>query len=377
MTTTVLPSFFSGESKTCVFQPPSLEAWISAVSVHCGLSILLGVPIAIITYSCKKKMTNKHVSLSIALCLGMMTAASMTCWPIKAFLDNLQHPWMATFLASTFGFQIFFKTLAIALEQHPSEAVDTSLANFIHWFIALPEPIMVKDNMQRTTLGEVLSRAKYFAYKICGLFVILSLSQHSHQYDDEPYHNILLRGFLHIWLIYLWASFCLDFSALGNTCLTSISSQDGFRNPLLQSRSLREAWSLRWNIPIHIFLKRIYITIRKAGYSRSIASIVVFFVSGLLHEYNFSIHNTAAYEPGKAIIFFTFMGLVVLIEDWIHQVMPASIASWTLRVPSPIISTMLVLIVAAAPVEPLFIKSWIEAGAVDAVKELLPHMTCS
>ena len=44
-------------------------------------------------------------------------------------------------------------------------------------------------------------------------------------------------------------------------------------------------------------------------------------------------------------------------------------ASWTQQIPSPIISTILVLIVAAAPVERLFIKSWIKAGAVDAVKE--------
>jgi hypothetical protein len=347
---------------TCVFHLPSIPAWVSAVVVHGGTSACLGIPIGAILYATPWRRP-------LGLFFGIGTAVLMAWLPF----GNREHPWMSTFLASFFGFATFFKSIAVAFDQQPPEAND-SIVNFVHWFVAVPEPVFAKGKPRRTTPYEILARAKYFFYKICGLFVILSLF-HATKVREEA---LLLRGFLHVWFIYLWAAFCMDFGALANTTLSGISSQEGFRNPLLESRSIREAWSARWNLPVHIFLKRsVYIPARKAGYGRAMASVVTFFASGLLHEYNFSIHNASAYEPGKATLFFVAMGCVVLVEDWwLSKVCAPYMPSWISRVPSPLISSFLVLIVAAGPVEPLFVKSWLEAGVVEAVSELLPHVTC-
>jgi hypothetical protein len=130
-------------------------------------------------------------------------------------------------------------------------------------------------------------------------------------------------------------------------------------------------------LPLQNFLKRsVYIPARKGGCSRSSAAVLTFVASGLMHEYSFSIHNSAVYEPGKALVFFVLMGVMVLMEDYWLAATPDAFKQWAQRIPSPIIASTLLLL-AAGPFELWFVRSWLEAGAMEAVAEMLPHVTCT
>jgi len=189
----------------------------------------------------------------------------------------------------------------------------------------------------------------------------------------------LLSSELHLWVLYLWASACLDVGTL-LALLGGGTTEPGFSNPLLAARSLREAWGRRWNRPVHAMLKRtVYAPARRAGLGGAAASLLSFAASGLLHEYNFATHNFAAYRPGSATAFFLLMGLLMLgeaaLQDWVGRR-----GAWRLQrlyaaMPSPLVAAGLRLAVLPA-FEPLFMRSWIESGMLRAVGALVPHVTC-
>ena len=51
--------------------------------------------------------------------------------------------------------------------------------------------------------------------------------------------QVVVDGFVHVWFIYLWVSFCTDFSSLANSLVSGgVSSEVGFWDQLLSSQSL-------------------------------------------------------------------------------------------------------------------------------------------
>jgi hypothetical protein len=354
---------------SCTFNPPSLQAWISALSVHV-LLLCAGIPLGVLFYYVPDTL-RKLVGLFVAI--GTAASAHITI----SYLDN--PTWIGAFLSATFGFCTFFKVIAAAFRQYP-QGTDKDLATFLLWFLLLPEPVLAKGKLKQATRKEIQERAKLLVYKIAILFAFLSIMLNSHHYNllNLPgWLSVFVSGYFHIWFIYLWASFCLDFSTLVNFPTSGfVSFEVGFRNPLLASRTLREAWGSRWDLPVHVFLKRsVYVPARKVGWGKGSAALLTFFASGLLHEYNFSIHNAVAYAPGEATIFFILMGFVMLGEDWVWRICPFPVRRFCEAMPSPVIS-MIWTLIAAGPFERLFLRSWIDAGMVEAIAELLPHFTC-
>lgn len=60
-----------------------------------------------------------------------------------------------------------------------------------------------------------------------------------------------------------------------------------------------------WNQPVHRWAKRhIYVPLLKKGYSKLTATTIVFIVSGIFHEYIFSI-------PLKMLSYWAFLGMIV------------------------------------------------------------------
>lgn len=152
--------------------------------------------------------------------------------------------------------------------------------------------------------------------------------------------------------------------------------ETGFFNPLLTSRSMREGWGQKWNLSVQILLKRnVYIPCRKVGIGREMSTVLTFMASGFLHEYTFSIHNTVAYRMGEATIFFTMMGIIILVEGAIASAIPNQVQEIFEKVPSSVLSTTMVLMVAFAV--PLFIRSWLESGIIEATSEMFPHVICT
>mmetsp|Transcript_2540 Transcript_2540/g.3887 ORF Transcript_2540/g.3887 Transcript_2540/m.3887 type:complete len:243 (-) Transcript_2540:192-920(-) len=238
--------------------------------------------------------------------------------------------------------------------------------------------------MRRADSAFVLIKVRFSVCKIVTLFVLLTVLKMIYEATEHPLLSKSLAaahilGFLYIWLIYLYASSFLDFSSLVNIVTTGrMRTEPGFQNPLLQSRSFKEAWGVRWNAPVQILLKRtVYVPARKCGLGRGAAAILTFLTSGLLHEYNFSIHNRRSYEPGKATVFFMLMGLVMLSENWVwKRLVPRCLQRVaTGYLPTAVVSVFLTLVVSGL-FEHYFIQSWIESGFLDAAGEMFPHLSC-
>jgi len=270
---------------SCTLQLPSIAAWKYAILMQTGLAFVIGTPLGILLY-----YTPAKLRMVLGVTIGVTIAVLMAVVP--RLLQETH--WMGSFLGATFGFSTFFKCIAIALGQYPSGA-DNSLKAFVMFFIALPEPVLVKGKLKRLTQQEVLNRFRLFILKILGLFVVLSFFNcfggvfpSDFIGGSDMWYSPLINGILHLWFLYLFSAFCLDFSNLSYSPLFRASFEDGFRNPLLESRSLRDCWGFCWDLPIQVMLKRsMYIPIRKASGGQEIATVIIFGASGSLHEYTF------------------------------------------------------------------------------------------
>ena len=370
---------------SCKFVPPSLNAWIYAVSVHGACCVLGALPIGALLYFIRSRCTTTaRVALSVAI--GIATAASVPLWIVPLLYVEGPIHWVGPFLASTFGFATFFKSINAGLGQFPAGA-DADLTTWLMWFILMPEPQFSKTKLRQASREAVWNRIRYFVYKIAGLFVVLSiLLYYTHTGYRIPFSGgprlaaDHVNGYLHLWLIYLFASLCIDFSAVANVATTGgVQLEPGFLNPLLESRSLREAWGRRWNLPVQVLLLRtIYIPARRqAGWSRGWSTFWTFVASGWLHEYIFFTHNRIAYQPFHALLFFSVMGLVMIGEAWIwEKLVPRQVQRALQRTPALLISVAVSFLVAGV-FESLFVPSWLDAGFVEALAEMLPHVECS
>ena len=160
--------------------------------------------------------------------------------------------------------------------------------------------------------------------------------------------------------------------------------EPGFCNPLLESRSFKETWGTRWNKPVNELLKRtVYIPARKSGFfNQNQSAVLTFFASGLLHEYNFAMHNhrslslPSGYQPGEVTVFFLFMGILMIGESWVwNKLYPRWLQSLISSLPSAVTATMLTFLVAALS-ERYFLRGWLQSGFVEAVAQMLPHLDC-
>jgi hypothetical protein len=127
---------------------------------------------------------------------------------------------------------------------------------------------------------------------------------------------------------------------------------------------------------VHVFLKRtVYVPARQLGVGPHLAALLTFASSGLLHEYNFMIHNAPAFEPGHASSFFVLMGALALAEAAAAKMAPLGVLHVVNRCPSFVIAVAIQLPVLPL-FGPLFMRSWIAAGMLDSVAEMIPHLHC-
>ena len=405
----------------CSIQYPSFEAWLYAIAVHGSCCVFGALPLSVVLYHLRQprhastvtttKATTTtttvdkdqapslplSISLLVASFLAVVVAVVVARYKTLLATRILQPPneamlWMGHFLLSTFGFATCFKTWHAAWGQYPAGA-DATLYTWILWFLFLPEPKFAKEKMFHVTSHDILVLCRNFVIKLFVLGLLLSFlnTSPSHTFLAAVLPTTTLRslpiwfattvnGFVHLWMLYLFAAFCLDFSVLANTVTSGgLAMEGGFANPLLESRSLREAWGTRWNKPVQLLLQRmVYIPVRRSGSSRTAAALLTFAASGLLHEYNFSVHNGEYYQPGRATVFFIAMGALMLAEQAFYRsaILPTKFQNGTARVPTIVISVMWSL-VAAWPFERYFIPSWRDAGMIASISQLFPTLHCN
>ena len=311
--------------------------------------------------------------------------------PIVLYLRSLRQsapdPWIVGFLASAFGFTVFFKSIAAAFSTFPVGA-DVDASTWLLWYASLPEPSFAKGKVRQARASESAWRAVFLGMKIPMLGLLLSLllnAPNQEPFGIPPEANTaidgaarkLLNGTTRLWILYLWAAICLDISSLF-TLLQGKAAEPPFRNPLLESRSVHEAWGQRWNVPVHTLLKRFaYIPARRHGIRSFPASVFTFACSGLLHEYIFSVHNIGAYAPGEPSLFFLLMSAIMIGEWYVTNAVPwpATARKFWAAIPTPLISVLIQF--AIVPLfDVLFIRSWIAAGFISTLGELVPHIRC-
>ncbi len=410
--------------ENCAIIPPSLSTWIYAIYVHGVCSLFGGVPGGILLYHVLKKSagdkkTTGHTKGGsidatrsfVGVTVGIVAAASIYVGRplIESFSPNNESTFIGPVLASTFGFGTFFKSLNVAFGTYP-EGADKDLYTWLLWYVMMPEPTFVKGKLSKASRDEVTAKIRNFAFKIIALFVLLTvLLQHpppyyqvqmersspasSHGENDTDDGNwffgwllpVHVNGFFHLWLLYSFFSFCLDFSTIMNYVLSGgVRMEQAFCNPLLESRSFKETWGSRWNRPVNALLKRtVYVPAIKSGLcNRNIAAVLTFFASGLLHEYNFSIHNNrslsspSGYRQGEVTIFFIFMGILMVGESWVwNRIFPRWLQTVIDHLPSSITASMLTFMVAGLA-EQYFLRGWFQSGFVEAVAHMLPYLEC-
>mmetsp|Transcript_4654 Transcript_4654/g.9928 ORF Transcript_4654/g.9928 Transcript_4654/m.9928 type:complete len:418 (-) Transcript_4654:620-1873(-) len=408
---------------SCTIKLPSLWAWIYAITVHGTCCVVGGVLCGTFLYrmlpknartqnSTTEKARGGGSSNAMRSCVSAFVgiAAASSVYLVRPVIERYsphdEITWAGPFLASTFGFTTFFKSLNVAFDAYP-EGADTDLSTWLMWFVMTPEPTFAKGKLCKANRDEFVSKTIAFLSKIVALcFLLTALLRY-----PPPHYNVVtekssssneindggnvtgtfswlvtihVNGFFHLWLLYLYSAFCLDFSILTN-CIVSggVRMEPGFINPLLGSRSFKEAWGSRYNRPVNALLKRtVYIPARKSGCDRAVAAMLTFLASGLLHEYNFAMHNhrslslPSGYRPGEATMFFLVIGLLMVGESWVwNRCFPRWLRAAIERLPSFVTASMLTVLVCGLA-ELYFLRGWFQSGFVEAVAEMLPHAIC-
>ena len=387
------------QSLACVAVAPSATAWARALSIHLGLLAFVGAPLGLLLFVVGARLRRTrpgphggwHVRLGAGVGFGLAAGVAV---PLAVAYGRRHHPaqtsWMAAFLAATFGFNAFFKCAAFAARSHPAGA-DVRLGTWLLWFTSLPEPLLLgaSGELQPPRAGRAAGgpawRTALLLLKLAGLSALLSVllaSPANLPFGMPPaglagWPAHVLNCWAHLWLVYLWAAFCLD---VGTLLVMGVggTTEPAFGNPLLASRSLREAWGERWNRPVHTLLKRsVYEPARRSlGLPPLSAALLTFAASGLLHEYNFSIHNHAGYEPGAACLFFVAMGALMLAEATLAPCCPPPLRRLLGAMPSALIAAAIQLVVLPL-FAPFFMRSWLASGMIDDLRELVPHVRCT
>jgi len=394
----------------CKVVPPSLSGWAYAISLHGLLCLAGGVPCGILLYYCNAVRTKQQRTIGVVV--GIVAAASMCILRpvIESHAPTPEIVFFGPFVASSFGFATFFKACNAAFSNYP-EGADEDLKTWLLWFTMLPEPAFSKGKLRGgASRNEVLSKLRDFVGKILALcFLLTLLIPRSPEYElmDASHGDIgdgdgggdgialgwlqnlmalHVNGFVHLWLLYSFASFCLDFSTLINYILSGgLSMEPAFCNPLLESRSFTETWGTRWNRPVNLLLKRtVYVPAMTSGHvGRTMAAVLTFLASGLLHEYNFSIHNhrsissdtPGGYRHGEITVFFLVMGFLMVVESHAFRSLPHRFQNILRGIPSVVTASMLTFLVAGIS-ERYFLRPWIRSGFLETVAQMLPHLDC-
>ncbi|VVD02138.1 unnamed protein product [Leptidea sinapis] len=89
-----------------------------------------------------------------------------------------------------------------------------------------------------------------------------------------------------IWLCFFYLSFHSFLNLVGEVMHFA---DRNFYNDWWNARNIAVFWST-WNMPVHMWAARhVYVPITEMGYTKGVASIVVFFISAFFHEYLVSV----------------------------------------------------------------------------------------
>jgi len=164
---------------------------------------------------------------------------------------------------------------------------------------------------------------------------------------------------------------------IGINMATGIETKPIAHQPLSKAISPSDFWSRRWNCFTAGLLKRGVFKPFRTHYSKVVAAIATFLVSGFIHEYVLSVFAFAKKEGesfsqtpnyGSQLSFFAWNGVVLIIESLFGN---ALIFQWMKhRLPQPIKTALILL--TALPISHWFTHEYISIGLYQDLTLLLP-----
>lgn len=278
----------------------------------------------------------------------------------------------------TSAFIVGFRTVEAMYETSP-HSVEASLANYVTYYSSLMHFDWDPKTATRRKIpaAELLRETGMLIFLFHVLSAVLSLEIY-HGFRPFPsavdslsdFHfntdllspGHLVNAYILAVLVYLTLSFGFRLTALGEQC-KGYRTQPIFHNPLFASRSPSEFWGRKWNLTIHRLLKHGAFLPARHFCSTGAAVLVTFVVSGLIHDYAWTLmfhqddHNDFAPIFWKLTAFFAWNGVIM----WLER---SAVGSWcgklTRRWPTLLVSTLVVL--TALPVSHWYSGDWVEGG---------------
>lgn len=331
------------------------------------LQIALQSLFAVINY--RFIVPNRRTSAAYLLGWGVIIPIALY-FPYM-IIETLQiHSKVIKMAAGTSSFIIGFRTVEAMYGTSP-HTVETSLTTYLNYYSTLLhfEWDPKTSTRRKIKARELLVNAGLLMAVFHLLSLVLSFELH---YNFEPFlsSKVKLNEFhfnsdllspAHLGnayclavLTYLTLFFGFELTSLGEQ-FKGYYTPPVFFNPLYTSRSPSEFWGRKWNLMIHKILKHgAYLPARQFFVRPHAAVVLTFVVSGLIHDYVWSLmfhqHEHMRDANGQCLdcfapillkltAFFAWNGLVMLLE----RPFGPFFQTYTQRLPTVMVSTLVVL----------------------------------
>lgn len=188
-----------------------------------------------------------------------------------------------------------------------------------------------------------------------------------HLTPELLYPGHLANAYLYGVLIFFTLGVGINLTAFGQNA-QGWQTTDVFRNPLWSSYCPSEFWGKKWNLVVQGALKRGAFRPLRLYMPAPLAMIGCFLVSGLLHDYTWSLifyhSRNSTKDPvfipilWKQCAFFLYCGVTMILERPIGRMF--GIRTLVQHLPMPIVSTCVVF--TALPVAHWYSGDWIVGG---------------
>lgn len=154
-------------------------------------------------------------------------------------------------------------------------------------------------------------------------------------FDRTSYLGRCLNTFLLTLCLWSYMQHTFDLAATGLAFL-GYKSVDAFRNPIFACTSPNDFWGHRWNLTVHSILKRNFFKpLLVWGFPKWFATLVVFAISALFHEYMWSMMcYRRGFAFGQVSMFFLYQTVLCLgqtaLERSFHSIQLPRFLRWLL-----------------------------------------------
>jgi hypothetical protein len=263
------------------------------MTVGLTISIAIGVVLAAILY-CFILPTRKRPILRTLLIGSIMCVVSIMPYVLFDVLGT-QNTAVRFSLMAPFVLYLF-RTIEAAFGFVPKSA-DASFSLYCVYFASPAEILFEQTSSRQEMIHSAICVIKCATVisLLCSMLSPSGYTPFGATEAGEFYEPITVKDYLnprHLGNCFAIAFFFQSGLALGNSAMGNIVSLvTGFKvletmkNPMLEATSPSDFWGKRWNVLVHVVLKRgVYKPSRKYS-SALIASLAVFIASGLFHEW--------------------------------------------------------------------------------------------